>query len=302
MKYKILIILMILILPCKIKAMSVEETIEAATVCMEKIAGDAAYGYNSQPGHRWGEEGDFACSTLNEYCWDQVGVKVIGNKNTDQSDSRMINRYLKAGFVNVVNNQEIDLKTGAGLERGDVLICSGNHTAQYVGNGQLVEAAMNEKGGSGPSGWYGQPGDQNDNEIHVRSYYKFTSDKECWDYVLRYKGTQDENGGGSIVDYPKNDDGTDKEFKKFLKGLFTIIEISAPIIASVLTVIDYLKALGNPELMKKTNKRMGMRLVITIAIVFVPFLLNWLFEIFGLYDLRNCVLVNNLWLDIFNVK
>ena len=63
------------------------------------------------------------------------------------------------------------------LRRGDVLLNEKHHTAIYCGNGQIVHASLNEKGGI----YGGKTGDQTGREICVRSYYD-----RPWDYVLRY--------------------------------------------------------------------------------------------------------------------
>ena len=80
-------------IPNIIKALSVEETIDKATECMVNIANDNSHGYNSQIGHRWGEEGDYSCSTLNETCWMEAGVYVKRADN-DSANHYMVNYYL----------------------------------------------------------------------------------------------------------------------------------------------------------------------------------------------------------------
>lgn len=67
------------------------------------------------------------------------------------------------------------------LKRGDILLThrkdGPKHTAIYCGEGQIVHASLNEKGGI----YGGKTGDQTGREICTRAYY----DKP-WDYVLRY--------------------------------------------------------------------------------------------------------------------
>ncbi len=281
-------------------ALGVKSTINQATQCMVNIANDDSHGYNSQVGHRWGEDGDFCCSTLNEYCWDLAGVKVRRGQS-DASNQAMVDRYLSRGFVEITYNEDINLKTGKGLEKGDVLILLNQHVAQYVGDGKIVEATANELGGGGANGGGGTPGDQTGGEIAVNSY------RGGWDVVLRYEGSSDSEGGGSTVDttdyisplYTQdatcetvfvNEDGTDKEFKTILKGFFTLIEVITPVITIALTVIEYIKAIGDPAKIKKANKNTIIRFATTVAIVFIPFILNLLFNVYGLYDLRNCIL------------
>lgn len=63
------------------------------------------------------------------------------------------------------------------LKRGDILLNEKHHTAIYVGDGNIVHASLNEKGGI----YGGQSGDQTGKEICVRPYYD-----RPWDLVLRY--------------------------------------------------------------------------------------------------------------------
>jgi LysM repeat protein len=63
------------------------------------------------------------------------------------------------------------------LKRGDILLNEKHHTAIYVGDGNIVHASLNEKGGI----YGGKTGDQTGKEICVRSYYD-----RPWDLLLRY--------------------------------------------------------------------------------------------------------------------
>lgn len=86
---------------------------------------------------------------------------------------------LRCGFEDVTGS--VDLTTGAGLERGDVLLNHVHHTALYIGGGQLVQASINEYGTT--TG--GRTGDQTGREIYTRGYYNYP-----WDCVLRYTGAE----------------------------------------------------------------------------------------------------------------
>jgi cell wall-associated NlpC family hydrolase len=66
------------------------------------------------------------------------------------------------------------------LQPGDVLLNDADHTAMYVGNGQIAQASIDEHGRA--SG--GASGDQTGRETLVRSYYNFP-----WSCVLRFHGT-----------------------------------------------------------------------------------------------------------------
>ena len=81
--------------------------------------------------------------------------------------------------------------------------------------------------------------------------------------------------------------GESTEFKKILDGFFGVMQFLAPVIAIVLTIIDYMKALGSGDT-KKANKRTIIRIALAVLIVFLPLLLDLLFHLFGLYDISTC--------------
>lgn len=140
------------------------------------IANNASHGYDQTS--RWGP--DYDCSSLMVTVWQQAGVPVKTNGATYTGNMRPA--FLKSGFSDVTSS--INLATGAGLKRGDVLLNIKSHTAMYIGNGQIVHASINELG----KVTGGQTGDQTGKEICVRSYYN-----KPWDCVLRYTG---ETSGG----------------------------------------------------------------------------------------------------------
>ena len=150
--------------------------IEKAIAWALKIAADPAHGYDQQS--RWGPNYD--CSSFVIMAFKMAGLLLeatfTGNMKYD---------FLRHGFVAV---------TDGTLKRGDVLLHEKNHTALYIGNGQIVQASINERGGI--TG--GQTGDQTGKEIHVRSYYDYP-----WDVVLRYVGDLDES--------PESDDEVETE-------------------------------------------------------------------------------------------
>ena len=141
--------------------------IERAVAWAKAIAYDDAHGYDQ--GSRWGP--DYDCSSLVISAYKQAGVPLnctyTGNMKSDM---------LAHGFRDVTS--QVNLNTGAGLQAGDVLLNEKNHTALYIGNGQLVNAGGNENGGI--TG--GKTGDQTGREIRVMGYYNFP-----WDCVLRYQ-------------------------------------------------------------------------------------------------------------------
>lgn len=90
--------------------------------------------------------------------------------------------------------------------------------------------------------------------------------------------------------YYLNESGqkTETEFKKILDNLFLFIKIMAPVIAVSLTIVDYIKTLMKTEDFKKANSRTLKRITIAIVIAFLPYLLDLIFKLFGLYDLGRC--------------
>ncbi len=78
---------------------------------------------------------------------------------------------------------------------------------------------------------------------------------------------------------------------KLLQDIFDIIKIMAPVLAVTLSIIDLLKSLVNVNSKTEKNKvlkRTVKRLVIAILLVFLPYLLDLLLHIFGLYDISSC--------------
>jgi hypothetical protein len=134
------------------------------------IAKDDSHGYDQ--GKRDGKP-DYDCSSLMIASWQNAGVKVKEAGATYTGNMKAA--FLKCGFTEVVS--KVNIKTGAGLIPGDVLLHEGKHTAMCIGNKQIVHAAINEKGKI--TG--GKSGDQTGKEIWVRSYYNHP-----WKSVLRF--------------------------------------------------------------------------------------------------------------------
>lgn len=144
-------------------------TIEKAVSFMEMIARDDSHGYSQY--NRDGNP-DYDCSRLVIEAWRQAGVPLTCTWTGNMYPDMVINH----GFNDVTDG--VNIATGEGLKRGDVLWCHNNvrqHTAVYCGNGLEVEAAEDSHGGIGDA-----PGDQNGREILIREY------RPIWDAVLRY--------------------------------------------------------------------------------------------------------------------
>lgn len=147
---------------------------EKAVQWIVQTAKDPRHGYDQA--RRWGERGDYDCSSAVITAWETAGVPVKSSGATYTGN--MYSVFKKCGFVDVTRS--VNIKTGSGLMRGDVLLNRRCHTAMYIGSGQIVQASINEKG----TATGGIPGDQTGKEFLVRSYYNYP-----WDYVLRYPET-----------------------------------------------------------------------------------------------------------------
>lgn len=144
---------------------------EKATRWMEDKARDNSHGYDQT--WRWGEKEDYDCSAAVISAWQSAGVPVKDNGATFTGN--MYKVFMKCGFKDVTS--QVDLKTGKGMCRGDVLLRKGRHVAMHCGNGKEVEASINEKG----TARGGKSGDQTGREFLIRSYRNYP-----WDCVLRY--------------------------------------------------------------------------------------------------------------------
>lgn len=145
---------------------------EKAIRQMETWAKDDSHGYDQD--YRWGEKGDYDCSSAVIQAWQNAGVPVKSAGATYTGDMKIV--FLKKGFVDVTS--KVNVATGSGLLRGDVLLNEAHHVAMYCGNGKEVEASINEKG----TAHGGKPGDQTGKEFLIRNYRNYP-----WNCVLRYK-------------------------------------------------------------------------------------------------------------------
>ena len=167
--------------------MTRQETIDKAVDWALAMASDDRHGYDQEK--RWGP--DYDCSSFVIAAWQQAGVPVRAAGASYTGDMRAA--FLRCGFRDVTG--QINLATGKGLQKGDVLLNRKSHAELYVGGGRCVKAGSNEHGGA--TG--GESGDQNGREICVSGYYNFP-----WDCVLRYMG---DTSSGSGADAPPSAQG-----------------------------------------------------------------------------------------------
>ena len=178
---------------------------ERAIQWMEALARDDSHGYDQI--YRWGERGDYDCSSAVITAWKNQGVPLsctyTGNMYADMTIH---------GFKDVTKS--VNLSTGAGLKRGDVLLNHVHHVAMYCGNGQEVEASINEKG----TATGGKPGDQTGREILIRSYRNYP-----WNAVLRYESVN-ESGGGIVFSVDQVQEGSKGASVLLLQELLKALE------------------------------------------------------------------------------
>ena len=153
-------------------AQDIWKAITRERVIWFNTARNNAHGYDQR--YRWGEKGDYDCSSAVITAWQTAGVPVKSKGATYTGNMKAA--FLACGFTDVTGR--VNLRTGAGLIRGDVLLNTTHHTAMYCGNGLEVEASINEKG----TAVGGVPGDQTGREFLIRSYRNFP-----WNCVLRYQ-------------------------------------------------------------------------------------------------------------------
>ena len=142
--------------------------VESATRWMENLANDNSHGY------AWGGWGptDYDCGHAIITAWEQAGVpvKTYGAASTHN----MYPVFLSCGFLDVT--AKVDLSTGSGLHRGDVLLHDNDHTVMACGDGKIVHA----RSGEGNT----IPGDQSGNEVRIQPYFQWQNGG--WQHVLRY--------------------------------------------------------------------------------------------------------------------
>lgn len=151
------------------------QKIEDAVQWAISIAYDDNHGYDQN--NRWGP--DYDCSSLLIQAWENAGVPVKSNGASYTGNMYFV--FTSCGFMDVTSS--VDMGSGSGIQRGDILLNHSDHTAMSIGNGQVVQASINEFGETVG----GQTGDQTGQEICVTGYYNYP-----WNCVLRYPG------GGSV--------------------------------------------------------------------------------------------------------
>ncbi len=205
--------------------------IDSAVKWAVGIANDNSHGYSQI--NRWGP--DYDCSSLVISAYQQAGVPVQ-NKGATYT-ANMYNAFIKCGFKDVTAS--VNLFTGSGLKKGDVLLNHASHTAMMTSSKNLVQASIDENGQI----WGTHKGDQTGYEIFTRSYYNYP-----WDCVLRLPETT----AKTTIPAKTNTTASTKKTYTIIKG-DTLSSIAKKY---GVTVDDLVKAnkIANPNVIKVGQK------------------------------------------------
>lgn len=125
--------------------------------------------------NRWDfrDGGETDCSALTIHCLREAGFDTGSASYTGNMRSNLTKR----GWKVIANNGR--------PQPGDILLNDVNHVAVYIGNGQLAQASIDERGRI--SG--GRGGDQTGRETNISRYYNYP-----WNCYLRWTGSSDASG------------------------------------------------------------------------------------------------------------
>ena len=81
------------------------------------------------------------------------------------------------------------------------------------------------------------------------------------------------------------DPNKEGDFANFLQQIFNVFKYLAPALVIVLSIVEFIKAAASDDkdALMKAGKKTGVRIVLAIALFFIPGLINFLFDKLGWY-------------------
>ncbi len=230
---------------------------------------------------------DFA----NEY---GVVTETISNTMAAIDDALDNNKSVLA-FIN--SNSEREACKKFSTEDHALAIVMKKKDSDGVNQYYVINTLIKNKGLETSSGWYKQSTIENSVIPCKGSEWISVEPDDCDEF---------EDGSDSSIEpglniptdkevtckniFKKNGSDEFNDFGQFLQDLFLGIKLLAPAMVIVLSTIDYIKAIAaeNQDDVKKANQRTVKRVTAGLIIFFIPFLLDILFNLFGIYDLSTC--------------
>lgn len=123
--------------------------IDSAVTWAEQIAADDSHTYSQDV--RWGPSYDCLSFVISAYTQAGVNVKGAGATYT----GNMKTAFLNCGFSDVTSS--VNLSSGSGLKKGDVLLNTVHHTALVRADGGAIVHASGKKNGICTRGYYNYP-------------------------------------------------------------------------------------------------------------------------------------------------
>lgn len=141
---------------------------------MLAMASDDSHGYDQA--YRWGERGDYDCSSLVITCLRAAGFRTGSASYTGDLRANLQARGWQ--WITGINANEI--------QPGDIMLSEVHHVAATISHTQMVEARGNEYG----EATGGRPGDQTGQEICVSPWraQRGLHTSQSWDGILRFTG------------------------------------------------------------------------------------------------------------------
>lgn len=105
------------------------------------------------------------------------------------------------------------------------------------------------------------------------------------DTVVDYND-QDCSGADSLLGNPEDPDSV----AWLLQKILNYIKILGPILIVILSSVDFVKVIvnGDEKAMNSALKKLGLRLLFAILLFFIPLIVNFLLDIFGLTSDPTC--------------